>query len=162
MAYKAGIMPLKQVHKPPFTIEAPGYEKVAGETIPRRHPRAKDGLISQPSEDVHTVLDIVRRSARLYGDRQALGTRKLVQLHKETKTIQKNIGGKVQDIEKEWQFFELSPFTFITYKQYETLVLQIGSGLRHLGLTPEDKLHLFATTRYVARRDRRVSAAMPC
>lgn len=144
-----GLMPLQQVNKPPFTIEAPGYEKVAGETIPRRHIKSKDGLITRPVDDVHTVFDIVRRSARVYPNHKAVGSRKLIKLHKETKKIQKNVDGQIQEVEKAWQFFELTGFEFITYKDYETLVLQLGSGLRKLGMTPEHKLHLFGTTRYV-------------
>jgi long-chain acyl-CoA synthetase len=149
MDYTSGIMPLTPVHKPPFTVEAPGYEKVPGETIPRRHPRAKDGLRTSPAEGVHTVWDIVQRSARTYPNHQAVGSRKLVKLHKETKKVQKNVDGQIQEVDKEWQYFELSPFTFLTYKQYEERVLQVASGLRALGLATEHKFHLFGTTRYV-------------
>lgn len=149
MDHKSGIMPLGHVHKPPFTIEAPGYEKVPGETIPRRHPRSKDGLIDSPAEGVHTVFDIIRRSARIYPNHTAVGRRKLIKLHKEIKKIPKNIDGEIHEVEKEWQYFELTKFDYLTYKQYEELVLQIGSGLRNLGITSENKVHLFATTRYV-------------
>jgi long-chain acyl-CoA synthetase len=141
-------MPLTPVHKPPYTIEAAGYEKVPGETIPRRHPRAKNGLLTRPSDDVQNIFDIVRHGARVYPNHQALGYRKLVELHKETKKVKKNVGGEIQEVDKEWQFFELSNYTYLTYKEYETRVLQLGSGLRKLGLTSEKKLHLFATTRY--------------
>lgn len=147
MDYTTGIMPLQQVRKGPFTIEAPGYEKVPGETIPRRHPKAKDGLINRPAEDVATVYDIVRRSARVYPNHHAVGRRRLIKVHKETKKVSKNVNGEVIEVDKEWQFFELTKFDFLTYKQYEELVLQLGSGLRKLGLTPEHKLHLFGTTR---------------
>jgi long-chain acyl-CoA synthetase len=144
--YTQGLMPLTQVHKPPFTVDAPGYTKVPGETIPRRNIAAKDGLINRPAEEVGTVFDLIRRSARIYPNHNAVGSRKLIQMHKETKKIQKNFDGQIQEVDKEWQFFELTPFTFLTYKQYEERVLNIGSGLRKLGLTPEHKLHLFATT----------------
>ncbi|KAI5464052.1 hypothetical protein BGZ63DRAFT_142965 [Mariannaea sp. PMI_226] len=144
--YKKGIMPLNQVHVAPFTVEAPGYEKVPGETIPRRHPSAKDGLIDSPAEGVHTVYDIVQRSARLYPNHTAVGHRKLIELHKETKKVKKNIGGEIQEVDKEWQYFELTPYEYITYKDYLNRINQIGSGLRNLGLTSEDKIHLFATT----------------
>lgn len=147
MDYTSGVMPLTRVHKPPFTIEAPGYQKVPGETIPRRHPRAKNGLLNKPADDVHTVFDIVRRSARVYPNHHAVGSRKLVKLHRDVKKIKKNVDGKVQDVDKEWQFFELTAFSFLTYKEYETLVLQLGSGLRKIGLTSDNKLHIFATTR---------------
>lgn len=146
--YTQGIMPLTQVHKPPFTIESPGAEKIPGETIPRRHPRAKDGLRDEPNEGVQTVFDIVRRSARVYPNHNAVGSRELVKLHKETKKIQKNVDGEIREVEKEWQYFELTPFKFLTYKQYEELVIQMGAGLRKLGLGPDKKLHLFGTTRY--------------
>ncbi|KFA76238.1 hypothetical protein S40288_03583 [Stachybotrys chartarum IBT 40288] len=144
--YTQGLMPLTQVRKPPFTVEAPGYSKVPGESIPRRNVAAKDGLIDRPVEEVGTVFDLIRRSARIYPNHNAVGSRKLVHLHTEVKKVKKMVDGEVQEVDKEWQLFELSPFTFLTYKQYEERVLRIGSGLRKLGLTSEHKLHLFATT----------------
>ncbi|PNP60106.1 hypothetical protein THARTR1_00130 [Trichoderma harzianum] len=144
--WTVGVMPLTQVRKPPFTIEASGYEKVPGETIPRRHPAAKDGLLTTPHDDVHTVFDIVRRSAREYPNHLAVGHRRLIGLHKETKKVPKNIDGQVVEVDKEWQYFELSKFDFLTFKEYETLVLQLGSGLRKLGFSGSHKLHLFGTT----------------
>ncbi|KAH7231690.1 uncharacterized protein BKA55DRAFT_653695 [Fusarium redolens] len=146
MVYTSGLIPLKQVHKPPFTIEAPGYAKVPGETVPRRHPRAKDGLINRPVNDVHTVFDIVRRSARVYPNHRAVGSRKLVKLYKERRKVQKVVDGEIQELEKEWQLFELSKFSYLTFKEYEQLALQVGYGLRRLGLTSKHKLHLFGTT----------------
>lgn len=140
-------MPLKQVHKPPFTIEASGYTPVKGETLPRRHPRAKDGLLTKPADDVSTVFDIIRHSARNYPNEPAVGSRQLVQMHKEMKKVPKLVDGEVQEVNKEWHYFELTPFSYLTYKELETLVLQVGSGLRKLGLNKGDKLHLFATTR---------------
>lgn len=150
MAYSSSMAPLNPVRKPPYTIEAPGYQKVPGETIPRRHPRAKNGLLTRPSPDVGTVFDIVRRSARNYPNHQAVGSRKLVKLHKELKKVNKTVDGQVHQVDKEWQFFELTKYSFITYQEYETLVLQLASGLRKLGLTPDHKLELFATTRPVS------------
>ncbi|EEU42375.1 uncharacterized protein NECHADRAFT_68906 [Fusarium vanettenii 77-13-4] len=145
--YPTGVLPLRQVHKPPFTIESPGYEKVPGETIPRRSPKAKDGLIARPAEGVNTVFDIVQRSARVYPDRGGIGSRKLIELHEEVKTVkQKKVDGQTKEVEKKWQYFELSGYSFITFKEYETLVLQLGSGLRKLGLSPAQKLHFFGAT----------------
>ncbi|KAF4979992.1 hypothetical protein FZEAL_3919 [Fusarium zealandicum] len=140
------IAPLHQVHKPPFTIEAPGYEKVQGETIPRRHPKAKDGLITKPAPDASTVYEFVERSARLYPNHHAVGSRKLVNMHNEKKKIKKNVDGEVQEVEKEWSYFELSDFEYLTHKQYLERVHQIGSGLRKIGMTSEHKLHIFGTT----------------
>lgn len=146
MAYTSGIMPMLPVHEPPFTIESPGYKQMPGETIPRRHPKAKDGLLTRPCDGVDTIYDVVRRSARLYADNKAVGYRRLVKVHTETKTVRKNVGGRIHEVSKDWQFFELEPASYLNYTQYEKLVLQLGSGLRKIGLTPEHKLHFFATT----------------
>lgn len=145
--YTTGIVPLAPVHKPPYTIQSPGYEKVPGETIPRRHPRAKDGLRNRPAEEIETVFDIVRRSARIYPNHRAVGWRKLVKMHKEMKKIEKNVDGQIKEVEKEWQLFELTPYSYLTFKEYEKRVLNLGSGLRKLGMNAGDKLHLFGATR---------------
>lgn len=146
-SFATGSEPKEQPQRPPFTVEAPGNHPVPGETIPRRHPAAKNGLITRPSDDVHTVFDIVRRAARLHPHRNAVGWRRLVKIHKETKTVRRAVGEQVKEVEKEWQYFELSKFCFLTYKEYETLAYQLGSGLRKLGLTENSKLHMFAATR---------------
>ncbi|CCF33415.1 AMP-binding enzyme [Colletotrichum higginsianum] len=146
MDWTKGIMPLHQVHKPPFTVESPGYERVDGETLPRRHWKAKDGLRTQPHPDIRTVYDIVKRSAQVYANEPAVGTRKLVHLHKEKKKVPKNVDGQVIEVEKEWQFFELSRYSYLTYADLLTYINQIGSGLRKLGLSKGSRVHLFATT----------------
>lgn len=146
--YATGPLPTHQIRKPPFSVEVPGHEPVPGETIPRRHPEARDGFITRPSEDIFTVFDIVRRAARLEPSRNAVGWRRRIKVHRDTKMIKTVVGGETKEVQKEWQFFELSKYHFLTYKEYETQAYHIGAGLRKLGLTEESKLHLFATTRY--------------
>ncbi|KAH8904344.1 acetyl-CoA synthetase-like protein [Coniochaeta sp. PMI_546] len=146
MAYLQGILPLHAVEKPPYTIESPGYAPVEGETIPRRHPKAKNGLLQRPAPDVATNFDLLRRSAKKYANEPAVGSRRLLETHKELKKVPKIVDGQVQEVEKEWTFFELSDYTYLTYREYETTVLQVGAGLRKLGLSPHDKVHLFGTT----------------
>lgn len=147
--YKTGPIPMRKVHKPPFTIEAPGYEPVEGETIPRRHPKAVNGLVERPASDVTTVFDLLRRSAKLYAQEPAIGSRKLLHTHKETKKVSKVVDGRTVETEKEWTYYELSDYSYRTYQEYLTQVLQVGAGLRKLGLEPKNKVYLFATTRCV-------------
>ncbi|SPO04979.1 related to long-chain-fatty-acid--CoA ligase [Cephalotrichum gorgonifer] len=146
MAYKHGIMPLKPVHSPPYTIEAPGYEPIEGHTNPRRHPTAKDGLITSPREGINTIYDVIRRGNEVYPDEPATGTRKLVKIHTETKKVQKMVDGEVTEVDKEWTLFELSKFEFMTYKEYYKYATTLGAGMRALGLNAGDRLHLFAAT----------------
>ena len=131
----------------PFTVEASGYEPVEGETIPRRHPGSKDKLVTTPSEDVTTIFDILKRSADKFGNAKALGTRKLIKTHRETKKVKKIVDGKTEEVNKDWSFFELSGYSYISFSEYERLALQMGAGLRKLGMIKGDRLQLFASTR---------------
>lgn len=132
---------------PPFTVEASGYKPVKGETIPRRHPVAKDKLISTPSDDVRTIFDIIKRSADKFGNAKALGTRKLIKVHNETKKVKKTVDGKTEEVDKKWSYFELSGYSYMSFVEYEKLVGQVGSGLRKLGMIKGERLQLFASTR---------------
>ncbi|KAK5652744.1 hypothetical protein OQA88_9597 [Cercophora sp. LCS_1] len=143
---KSGPTPLFMVDNPPFTVEAPGYEPVKGETIPRRNRKAKDGLITRPASDVYTVFDLVKRSTQLHSGEPAIGSRKLIETHKEKKKVPKTVDGKVVQVDKEWTYFELSPYNFQTFGEYFELISQVGAGLRKLGVSPGEKLHIFATT----------------
>lgn len=133
--------------RPPFTVEAEGYEPVEGETIPRRNPIAKHKLVCRPSEDVATIFDILKLSAEKYGNAKALGTRKMVRTHQETKKVKKMVDGQTKEVDKKWTYFELSEYSYISFAQYEKMVLQVGAGLRNLGLQKGDRVHLFAATR---------------
>ena len=147
MAFLRGVVPLYPVQKPPFTVEAPDYEPVEGETIPRRHPKAKNGLLQRPAPDVATNFDLLRTGSEKYADEPAVGSRKLLDVHKELKKVPKLVDGKTVEVDKEWSYFELSDYTYLTYKEYFGLTQQLGAGLRKLGLSPGEKLHLFASTR---------------
>jgi long-chain acyl-CoA synthetase len=133
--------------KPPFTVEASGYQKKDGETIPRRHPAAKDKLIDTPADNVKTIHELVKRSAEVFGNAKAMGSRKLVRTHQEVKKIKKTIDGTPQEIEKKWTYFELSGYNYLSFVEYERLTLQLGAGFRKLGMNKGDRLHLFAATR---------------
>jgi long-chain acyl-CoA synthetase len=137
----------RMVRKPPFTVEVPDIEPVDGETIPRRNVRCPDKLQSQPEEGTSTVWDIVKRSASKFGDRRALGSRNLIKKHNRTTKVKKLVDGKLQEVDKNWTYFELSGYNYMSFKEYETFVTEIGAGLRKLGLVSYDRVHMFAATR---------------
>lgn len=132
----------------PFTVEASGYEPVKGETLPRRHPTAKDKLTTTPSDDVTTIFDILKRSADKFGNAKAVGTRRLIRTHYENKKVKKTVDGVTTEVDKKWIYYELSGYSFLSFVEYEKTALDIGAGLRKLGLAKDDRLHLFAGTRY--------------
>ncbi|KAL8917415.1 MAG: hypothetical protein Q9208_007970 [Pyrenodesmia sp. 3 TL-2023] len=132
--------------KGPFTVEASGYERREGETIPRRHPVSKDKLRTTPSDDVKTIFDIIKRSADKFGNAKAVGSRRNIKTHVENKKVKKIVDGETQEVDKKWTYFELSEYNYISFVEYEKMALEIGAGLRKLGLVKGDRLHLFAGT----------------
>jgi long-chain acyl-CoA synthetase len=136
------------IKKPPFTVEASGYDSVEGETIPRRHPAAKDQLRVRPAPDVATTYDVLKRGAEKFGNAKAVGTRRLIQTHVENKKVKKMVNGVEQEVDKKWTYFELSEYIYISFVEYERLALQLGCGLKKLGLEKNNKIHLYGATRY--------------
>ena len=60
--------------------------------------------------------------------------------------MKKFVDGKEEEGEKKWTYFELSEYSYMSYVEYEKLCLQLGSGLRKIGLGKGDKIHLFCAT----------------
>src|SRR5271169_1681477 len=76
------------------TAEAPGFSKVEKETIPRRNAKCIDALKATPHPDISTAHDIIGYAANKFGNALAIGSRKLIKLHCETKKVKKFIDGK--------------------------------------------------------------------
>jgi long-chain acyl-CoA synthetase len=146
MSLKNATCQARIIHKPPFSLEAPGYEHVDGETKPRRNVNTVNKLATTPSPDIHTLFDIVKTSSEKYGNAKALGTRKLVRTHQEVKKVKKIVDGQEQEVDKKWTYFELSGYSYLSFSEYEKLILQLGCGLRKLGMNKDDRLHIFAAT----------------
>lgn len=138
----------RKYHSGPYTVDGPEYSKVDGETIPRRNWRCKDGLIKVPEEGINTVYDILKRSSAKFGNAKAVGYRKTIKIHTETKKVKKVVDGKEQQVDKEWTYPELSGYHYLSFIEFEKMAVQAGYGLRKLGLGAGDRLHLFASTRY--------------
>ncbi|KAI0395881.1 AMP-binding enzyme [Xylariaceae sp. FL0594] len=140
------VLPPKISARPPFSIESPGAPEVKGETKPRRHPLTKDGLITKPADNINTAYELLRVTVSKYGNAKCMGSRRLVRTHQETMKVKKMIDGKEEEVEKAWTYFELSPYEYLTFNEYEALALSIGSGLRKLGMAKNDRVHIFAAT----------------
>lgn len=136
---------------PPFTVEVADSKPADGESKPRRNIVTAGELRWQPEEGIETVFDIIKYSAGKYGDKKALGSRKLIEKHVETKKVKKVVDGKVTEVDKSWTYFEMGGYEYVSYNEHLKLVLELGSALRGLGLKPrEHKVHFFASTRYVS------------
>ncbi len=133
---------ISPLHKPPFCSPSPGHKQVQGETVPFRNTRVKNQLHYVPEEGIHTVFDLVRRSAKKFGDSKALGSRSKISAHTKLGPTSQTGEGKQET------YYEMSEYKYITYHEYERLVTQLGSGLYKLGLSPQrDKVCIYAQTR---------------
>jgi long-chain acyl-CoA synthetase len=150
MSFKEARIQAGMFKTPPFSLESPDYEPISGETIPRRNPQCVNGLKSIPEEGVHTLFDVLLRASEKFGDLDGVGTRKLIKTHHETKMVKKVVDGKEVSVEKKWTYFEMGKFEYHTFGEYVKIVLQIGAGFRKLGLAEGDRVHIFATTRYIS------------
>ncbi|KAI3338633.1 hypothetical protein F4824DRAFT_458294 [Ustulina deusta] len=144
--HRDAVLQPKKLVRGPFSVESPGSPEVQGETKPRRHPLAKDGLITKPANDISTAYELMRVSVTKYGNAKCMGSRRLIRTHQETKKVKKMVDGKEQEVDKAWTYFELSPYEYITFNDYEALSLNVGSGLRKLGMVKGDRVHIFAAT----------------
>jgi len=147
MDYKKWIPTPQMSAKPPFTIPSPNSASEEGETIPRRHPKAVNGFITTPEEGCNTLYDVLIRAGKKFGGERALGTRPLLKKHVETKKIKKVVDGKEVEEDKKWTFFELGPYSWVTFGEYVALALQVGAGLRKFGLGRGERVHVYAATR---------------
>lgn len=68
-------------------------------------------------------------------------------MHQENKKVKKMVDGKLQEVDKQWSYYELSGYSYISFVEYEKMVLNVGSGLANLGMSKGDRVHLFAATR---------------
>ena len=153
----------KLMKSPPFSVEVPGYKPVEGETIPRRNPRTVDKLATTPSPDITTIYDIIKTSSAKFGNAKAAGSRKLIKTHQEVKKIKKVVNGEEQTVDKKWTYFELGSYNYLSFIEYEKLTLDVGAGLRKLGMNQEDRLHIFAATslQWLAAAHGAVTQSMP-
>ena len=58
------------------------------------------------------------------------------------------VNGMEQLVSKKWEYLELSPYEYRTYRDLGREANSIGAGLRKLGLKPGDNVGLYADTSY--------------
>lgn len=121
-----------------------------GETAPRRNVGAKNAPWIYPDNnpEMNTIWNLLEWSVKEYTDLQAMGWRKIVDVHTEEKMVTKKVDGKTVQIPKQWQYFELSGYTYITYRQLLQTVKEYAAGLMAIGIKPkgEETFHIYAQT----------------
>lgn len=117
-----------------------------GETRIRRSYVSPDELTTEPAPGVRTFYDILQYTEKQYGDKPAVGWRDTIKVHEEKKDVTKTVGGKQTTETKTWQFYELSDYHYMSYKDFAQNVRWVASGLVELGHSPKTIANIYATT----------------
>ncbi|ORZ25569.1 hypothetical protein BCR42DRAFT_400441 [Absidia repens] len=127
-----------------FTVEV-GPPQPNGGRI-RRSALAADAVVRVPDTTVHTLYDVLQSSVRKYGDKNGFGRRRVEKMVDEEKEVTKFINGVETKEKKIWNFFQLSPYEYISYKEASDIAHAIGNGFAALGLEPKAKVEIFSGT----------------
>ncbi|GAA5943404.1 uncharacterized protein JCM15063_002939 [Sporobolomyces koalae] len=129
----------------PSSVEV-GPEPLPTETRPRRYADTRGELQRAPEPDVLVIPDLLAKSVKLRGDQPAVGWRDVVKIHHEQKQITKTVAGKQVQESKNWQYFELSDYQYLTYRELADTVDHAANALHHLGLSRSTMFNIFAAT----------------
>ncbi|CAO3629572.1 unnamed protein product [Cunninghamella echinulata] len=127
-----------------FTVEV-GPEQLNGGRIRRSH-LSPGALLRIPDTTVHTLYDVLIYAKKKYGDKNALGYRSIEKIIKEEKQVKKIVNGEEVMETKTWNYFQLSPYKYLSYKEIANEALFLGAGYAHLGLSEKAKVEIFAPT----------------
>ncbi|CCK72139.1 uncharacterized protein KNAG_0J00560 [Huiozyma naganishii CBS 8797] len=126
------------------------------ETAPRRNVKVAAKPIVRPiGMSCNTVYEFAMERFEKNAKKQAMGWRDVLEIHEETKVVNRRVDGKMVPQEKKWLYYELSPYRYNTYKELTAIMHALGRGLVKIGIQPgepgvdinhEHKLHMFAST----------------
>ncbi|CAO3598080.1 unnamed protein product [Absidia cylindrospora] len=117
-----------------------------GQGAIRRSILAQDKLTQFPAPQVETLYDVLQHSVTQRPNHAAVGFRTLEKMIQEEKLVTKIIDGVETQQKKTWNYFQLSPYTYVSFAEMSKKVHTIGSGLAHLGLKAKSKIEIFAPT----------------
>ncbi|KAI7907280.1 uncharacterized protein BX663DRAFT_495407 [Cokeromyces recurvatus] len=133
----------------PITVSESVYPAKQGEGEVRRSVLSLEDLVDTPAQGVHTVYDVLQYSVKKRSEQNALGYRKLIQTITEEKQVTKMIDDSGIEVKqkKEWKYFQLSPYHYVTYAELSKIVHDIGSGLIYYGLkSSKSRIEIFSPT----------------
>src|SRR5271170_165307 len=127
-------------------------ETPAGETTVRRSALSPHALTETPHPSIHSIFDLVQFNGRRWGDSPCFGTRNVIKVHTEKMPMAtRTTKTEVLVPQRPRMFWELGHYEFRSYKEVVCEGLNLGAGLRRLGLVKGDKVSIYADTSYVPR-----------
>lgn len=125
-------------------------KKPEGSTAPYRRVGYDDKLVSYKHDDCRTLPQLIERSYKLYGNRQALGCRTTVKTSDKQTKYKNNEGKEVsKTLTIQWQ----TDYKWLTYKDTYDQIVNMSKGLTVIGhdsnkiFKQNDKVAIYMSTR---------------
>lgn len=107
---------------------------------------AKDGLVHSPGPSIRVIPDMLDHSVNVRPNAPAVGWRDTVNIHKEYKDVKKIIDGQETTEKKEWTYYELTDYRYLSYAEFGQLVTDLASALVETGHSRETVFNIYAQT----------------
>ncbi|CAB83169.1 Long-chain-fatty-acid-CoA ligase [Schizosaccharomyces pombe] len=120
--------------------------KQPGESYIYRSIHSAGKLLDTPEDGVSTVYDLLCTAAKNHGEKQAMGSRKLIKENREEREIIRKVDNEEVVEKKLWTTYELGPYEYISFNKVYEIALALGSGLVASGITSETTMLFFAAT----------------
>ncbi|KAH7101477.1 long-chain-fatty-acid-CoA-ligase [Auriculariales sp. MPI-PUGE-AT-0066] len=119
--------------------------------VPKGESRIHRSTLSEtytttPDPSITTLRDVVHFVADKFGDKPALGWRDVIEVINDERDVDKVVEGKKVVERKTWQYFRMSGYQYISFKQLRDIVQSVARGLVDLGVQRTDILNIFAAT----------------
>lgn len=107
---------------------------------------AKDGLVDSPGPGIRVIPDMLDHSVKVRPDAPAVGWRDTINIHKEYKDVKKVIDGQETTEKKEWTYYELTDYRYLSYAELGQLVTDLASALVETGHSRDTVFNIYAQT----------------
>ncbi|GAA5871399.1 hypothetical protein JCM3774_005588 [Rhodotorula dairenensis] len=128
------------------TVEIGDEQLKPGQGRPRRYYMAKDALVDSPAPGIETIPDMLDHSVKTRPDLPAVGWRDTIRIHKEYKDVKKIVEGQETTEKKEWTYYELTDYRYLSYAEFGQLVADLASALAESGLSRDTVFNIYAQT----------------
>ncbi|KAG0660768.1 long-chain fatty acid-CoA ligase [Rhodotorula mucilaginosa] len=128
------------------TVEIGDEQLPPGQGRPRRYYMAKDGLVDSPGPGIRVIPDMLDHSVKVRPDAPAVGWRDTINIHKEYKDVKKVIDGQETTEKKEWTYYELTDYRYLSYAELGQLVADLASALVETGHSRDTVFNIYAQT----------------
>ncbi|KAJ2133941.1 long-chain fatty acid-CoA ligase, partial [Coemansia sp. RSA 1935] len=117
-----------------------------GETPTRRFHTSVDKLVDRADPDITNIYAALLEGQKTRPDAEVLGKREVLGTVSEEKQVQHKVNGKMETVTKNWSYFKLGPYTWMTYNDIVETTTQLGAGFRKLGVEPKGRVAIYAPT----------------